>query len=98
MPRDTINTSQATPMAVTLAHGKALDAIRSIPGINPQSGHSVAEYEGGRHVFSQQSSTRADRRNLEEIRRILRCARSSNRVCVLALFGKPSGKPSTPCE
>ena len=37
---------------------------------NDKVGHSVAEYDGARSVFSQVLATRGDRRNLEEIRRI----------------------------
>ena len=36
MPKDTINTNQATPMVATLALGKALGTIRSIPGMSPR--------------------------------------------------------------
>jgi hypothetical protein len=36
MPRDTINTNQATLMVATLALGKALGAVCSIPGMSPR--------------------------------------------------------------
>jgi hypothetical protein len=69
MPKDTSTTKQATLMAAALALGKALGAIRSIPGpfragSLRTSRRSVAEYDGPERI-SQVLATLRDCRNLE---------------------------------
>ena len=102
---DTSNTDHATAMVATRALGKALGAIRSIPGMSPRyavqgwqsANDSVAEYDGAERI-SQVLATPGDRRNLASFGEFPRKSRRASPRQDLFFTGTGTPAIFTPTE
>jgi hypothetical protein len=73
MPRDTINTNQARPMAATLALGKALGAMCPIPGMSPRYAAASASHNLRSSPSRLAVSERQSRTQCSRVRRCQKC-------------------------